>query len=113
MAKKVYRIIKETKAENRTLVSSFSPLRLDEFINISNGEVFTSGSFRENVIARYFPTKKRNFKVQALQAPFISKGLQVHSRKLKNFSEITKLYFNLLNVNTDEDFNKCLEFGGD
>ena len=113
MAKKVYRIIKETKAENRTLVSSFSPLRLDEFIKISKGEIFTSGSFRENVIARYFPTKKRNFKVQALQAPFIYKGLKVHSRKLKNFSEINKLYLHIWTVNTEEDFNKCLEFGCD
>ena len=29
MAEKVYKIIKETKAEDRTLVSSFSPSRLD------------------------------------------------------------------------------------
>ena len=37
MAEKVYKIIKETKAEDRTLVSSFSPSRLDEFIEVYAG----------------------------------------------------------------------------
>ena len=60
-----------------------------------------------------FQQKKRNFKVQALQAPFIYNGLKVHSRKLKNFSEINKLYLHIWTVNTEEDFNKCLEFGCD
>jgi len=113
MAKKVYKIIKESKAEDRTLVSSFSPSRLDEFIKVSNGEILTSGSFRENVIARYFPTKKRNLKIQALQAPFIYRGLKVHSRKLKEFCEINNLYLHIWTVNNDEDFDKCLEFGCD
>ena len=113
MAEKVYKIIKETKAEDRTLVSSFSPSRLDEFIKVSNGEILTSGSFRENVIARYFPTKKRNLKIQALQAPFIYRGLKVHSRKLKDFCEINNLYLHIWTVNNNEDFDKCLEFGCD
>ena len=113
MAEKVFKVIKNTKSEDRTLVSSFSPIRLDEFIEISNGEILTSGSFRENLIARYFPTKKRNFKVQALQAPLIYRGLNVHSKKLRQFSEVNNLYLHIWTVNTDKEFNKCLEFGCD
>ena len=40
MAEKVYKIIKETNAEDRTLVSSFSPSRLDEFIELSINDMY-------------------------------------------------------------------------
>ena len=35
---------------------------LDEFLSISKGEILTSGSFRENAIAKFLPNKKRSFK---------------------------------------------------
>ena len=85
MAKKVVDIINSLNANERVLVSSFSPKRLDEFLNESKGDILTSGTFRENAIARFLPLKKRNFKVQAIQAPFRWKGIQVHSKKLVEF----------------------------
>ena len=60
-----------------------------------------------------YQQKKRNFRIQALQAPFIYRGLKVHSRKLKEFCEINNLYLHIWTVNNDEDFDKCLEFGCD
>ena len=113
MAEKVYKIIKETKSEERTLVSSFSPLRLDNFYRISKGEILTSGSFRENVIARFLSVKERKFKVNALQAPFIWKGIKVHSKKLRDFCNINNLYLHIWTVNTVSEFESCLNFGCD
>ncbi len=57
MAEKVVKIIKSTKSIERVLVSSFSYRRLDEFLETSQGNILTSGSFRENAIAK-FPKNK-------------------------------------------------------
>ena len=97
MAKKVVEIINSLNAKERVLVSSFSPKRLDEFLNVSQRERLTSGTFRENAIARFLPLQKRNFKVQALQAPFKWRGIQVYSKKLdqKTIENIMKKKFSL------------------
>ena len=97
LAKKVVEIINSLNAKERVLVSSFSPRRLDEFLRESNGEILTSGTFRENAIARFFPLKTRNFKVQALQAPFRWKGIQVHSKKLVEFCKLNNLQLHIWN----------------
>ena len=113
MAKKVVEIINSLNAEERVLVSSFSPKRLDEFLRESKGKILTSGTFRENVIARFFPLKTRNFKVQALQAPFRWKGIQVHSKKLVEFCKINNLQLHIWTVNSIENLKTCLEIGCD
>ena len=83
MAEKLVKIIKLTKSVDRVLVSSFSYKRLDEFLNISKGKVLTSGSFRENAVAKFLPNKKRNFKVQ-LSLPQDSKKWM---KKEKNWNK--------------------------
>ena len=113
MAKKVVEIINSLNAKERVLVSSFSPKRLDEFLIESRGDILTSGSFRENAIARFLPLQKRNFKVQALQAPFRWKGIQVHSKKLVKFCKINNLQLHIWTVNTIENLKTCLEIGCD
>ena len=60
MAEKVVKIIKSTKSIERVLISSFSYRRLDEFLEASQGKILTSGSFRENAIAKFLKNKKRN-----------------------------------------------------
>lgn len=62
LAKKVVEIVLSLNAQNRVLVSSFSPSRLDEFLLESKGQIATSGTFRENAIARFLPVKKEIFK---------------------------------------------------
>jgi len=111
LAKKVVEIINSFKAERRVLVSSFSAKRLDEFIKVSKGKILTSGSFRENAKAKFLPNKNRNFKVQALQAPFRWKGLKILSKKLVEFCKINKLQLHIWTVNSLEDFQECIDLG--
>ena len=54
MAKKVVDIINSLNANERVLVSSFSPKRLDEFLNESKGDILTSGTFREMLLHDFF-----------------------------------------------------------
>ena len=113
MATKVADIIYSLKAEKRVLVSSFSPKRLDEFLEVSRGDILSSGTFRENLIARFLPVKKRRFKVQALQAPYNWKGLQIHSKKIFQFCKVNNLQLHIWTVNTVERFQKCIDIGCD
>ena len=83
MATHVAEIIFSLKAEKRVLVSSFSPRRLDEFVNATKGKILSSGTFRENAIAKFLPKKARSLKVQALQSPYTWRGIQIHSKKLR------------------------------
>ncbi len=113
MDKKVTDIIFSLKAESRVLVSSFSPKRLDNFIKVSKGRILTSGSFRENLVARFLPSQKRNIKVNAIQAPFRWRGVQVHSSKLLNFCKLNNIPLHIWTVNSIDVFKKCLEIGCD
>lgn len=113
MAEKLVKIINLTKSVDRVLVSSFSYKRLDEFLNISNGKVLTSGSFRENAVAKFLPNKKRNFKVQALQAPYYWKGLKIYSKKLREFTNLNNLQLHIWTVNKINHFKECIEIGCD
>ncbi len=113
LAKKVVEIVLSLNAQNRVLVSSFSPSRLDEFLLESNGQIVTSGTFRENAIARFLPIKKRNFQVQALQAPFKWKGMQIYSKKLVNFCKLNNLQLHIWTVNSINNLKICLDLGCD
>ncbi len=113
MAEKVVKIIKSTKSIERVLVSSFSYRRLDEFLEASEGKILTSGSFRENAIAKFLKNKKRNFKIQALQAPYYWKGLKIYSKKLREFSTLNNLQLHVWTVNKINHLKECLEIGCD
>ena len=113
MAEKVVKIIKSTKSIERVLVSSFSYRRLDEFLEASQGKILTSGSFRENAIAKFLKNKKRNFKIQALQAPYYWKGLKIYSKKLREFSTLNNLLLHVWTVNKINHLKECLEIGCD
>ena len=113
IAEKVFKLLKNTNSQNRVLVSSFSPKRLDEFRSISKGEVLTSGSFRENYLARYTKIKKRDFDISAIQAPYIWRGLKVYSRKLVEFCKLNNLHLHVWAVNTLEVFEDVLKTGCD
>ena len=113
LAKKVVEIVLSLNAQNRVLVSSFSPSRLDEFLHESKGQIATSGTFRENAIARFLPIKKRNFQVQALQAPFKWKGMQIYSKKLVNFCKLNNLQLHIWTVNSINNLKICLDLGCD
>ena len=113
LAKKVVEIVLSLNAQNRVLVSSFSPSRLDEFLLESKGQIATSGTFRENAIARFLPIKKRNFQVQALQAPFKWKGMQIYSKKLVNFCKLNNLQLHIWTVNSINNLKICLDLGCD
>lgn len=113
LAKKVVEIVLSLNAQNRVLVSSFSPSRLDEFLFESKGQIATSGTFRENAIARFLPIKKRNFQVQALQAPFKWKGMQIYSKKLVNFCKLNNLQLHIWTVNSINNLKICLDLGCD
>ena len=113
LAKKVVEIVLSLNAQNRVLVSSFSPSRLDEFLLESKGQIATSGTFRENAIARFLPIKKRNFQVQALQAPFKWKGMQIYSKKLVNFCKFNNLQLHIWTVNSINNLKICLDLGCD
>jgi len=113
LAKKVVEIVLSLNAQNRVLVSSFSPSRLDEFLLESKGQIATSGTFRENAIAKFLPIKKRNFQVQALQAPFKWKGMQIYSKKLVNFCKLNNLQLHIWTVNSINNLKICLDLGCD
>jgi glycerophosphoryl diester phosphodiesterase len=113
MAKKVAEIIYSLKAEKRVLVSSFSPKRLDEFLEATKGDILSSGTFRENLIAKFLPIKKRKLKIQALQAPYNLRGFQIHSKKLFEFCKINDLQLHIWTVNTVERFQDCIDIGCD
>lgn len=113
LAKKVVEIILSLNAQNRVLVSSFSPSRLDEFLLESKGQIATSGTFRENAIARFLPVKKRNFQVQALQAPFKWRGMQIYSKKLVDFCKLNDLQLHIWTVNSLDNLKICLDLGCD
>jgi glycerophosphoryl diester phosphodiesterase len=113
MATHVAEIIFSLKAEKRVLVSSFSPRRLDEFINVTKGKILSSGTFRENAIAKFLPKKARSLKVQALQSPYTWRGLQIHSKKLREFCKLNNLQLHIWTVNTVEKFQHCLDIGCD
>ena len=113
LAKKVVEIVFSLNAQNRVLVSSFNPSRLDEFLLESKGQIATSGTFRENAIARFLPIKKRNFQVQALQAPFKWKGMQIYSKKLVNFCKLNNLQLHIWTVNSINNLKICLDLGCD
>ena len=109
----MFKILKNTNSQKRVLVSSFSPKRLDEFRNNSKGEVLTSGSFRENFLARYTRIKKRDFDISALQAPYIWRGIKVYSKKLVEFCKLNNLHLHVWAVNTLEVFDEVLKTGCD
>lgn len=113
MAEKLFKILKKTNSLNRVLVSSFSPKRLDEFRKVSKGQVLTSGSFRENFIAKFTRIKKRDLGIAALQAPYIWRGLKVYSKKLVNFCTLNKLQLHVWAVNTIQEFDEVLNTGCD
>ena len=113
MADKILKIIKSTKSIDRVLVSSFSYKRLDEFLDVSKGKILTSGSFRENALAKFLPNKNRNFKVQALQAPYYWKGLKIYSKKLREFTNLNNLQLHIWTVNEISHLKECIEIGCD
>jgi len=113
MTDKILKIIKSTKSIDRVLVSSFSYKRLDEFLEASKGKILTSGSFRENAIAKFFPNKNRNFKVQALQAPYYWKGLKIYSKKLREFTNLNNIQLHIWTVNKINHLKECIEIGCD
>ncbi len=113
MTDKILKIIKSTKSIDRVLVSSFSYKRLDEFLEASKGKILTSGSFRENAIAKFLPNKNRNFKVQALQAPYYWKGLKIYSKKLREFTNLNNLQLHIWTVNKINHLKECIEIGCD
>ena len=70
-------------------------------------------TFRENAIARFLPIKKRNFQVQALQAPFKWKGMQIYSKKLVDFCKLNDLQLHIWTVNSLDNLKICLDLGCD
>ena len=113
MADKILKIIMSTKSAERVLVSSFSYKRLDEFLEVSRGKILTSGSFRENALAKFLSNKNRNFKVQALQAPYYWKGLKIYSKKLREFTILNNLQLHIWTVNKISHLKECIEVGCD
>ena len=113
MARQIAEIIYSLKAEKRVLVSSFSPKRLDEFLNVTKGNILSSGTFRENAIAKFLPKRVRDFKVQALQSPYNWKGMQIHSKKLSDYCKLNNLQLHIWTINTIEEFQHCLDIGCD
>lgn len=113
MAKQIAEIIYSLKAEKRVLVSSFSPRRLDEFLKVTKGKILSSGTFRENAIAKFLPNRVRKLKVQALQAPYNWKGFQIHSKKLSDYCLLNNLQLHVWTINTVEKFQHCLDIGCD
>ena len=113
MARQIAEIIYSLKAEKRVLVSSFSPRRLDEFLNVTKGNILSSGTFRENAIAKFLPKRVRDFKVQALQSPYNWKGMQIHSKKLSDYCKLNNLQLHIWTINTIEEFQHCLDIGCD
>jgi len=113
MAKQIAEIIYSLKAEKRVLVSSFSPRRLDEFLKVTKGKILSSGTLRENAIAKFLPNRVRNLKVQALQAPYNWKGFQIHSKKLSEYCLLNNLQLHIWTINTVEKFQHCIDIGCD
>ena len=90
-------------------VAIFGESKRDEFLLESKGQIATSGTFRENAIARFLPVKKRNFQVQALQAPFKWRGMQIYSKKLVDFCKLNDLQLHIWTVNSLDNLKICLD----
>ena len=112
MAKKVVEIINSLNAKERVLVSSFSPKRLDEFLNVSKGEILTSGTFRENAIARFLPLQKEILRFKHSK-PHLSGGGYKFIQKTSGFCKLNNLQLHVWTVNSIENFKTCLEIGCD
>ena len=82
-------------------------------MNVTKGKIISSGTFRENAIAKFLPKKVRSLKVQALQSPYKWKGLQIHSKKLWEFCKLNNLQLHIWTVNTTEKFQHCIDIGCD
>ena len=115
MSKNVLEIIMDCKATERTLVSSFSPNRLNQFQKLNKYNIATSGSVKENLQAM-FNSKIINtwdLKVEALQVPIKWKGIRVLTEGFVKYAHNKNIKVHVWTVNNPSVLKDCLQLGCD
>ncbi len=115
MEKKVLEIIMDSKASERTLVSSFSPRRLRKFQEINQYNIAISASIKENLQSmfnsRFFHLW--NLRVQALQIPTRWNGIRVLTNNLVEYAHSKNIKVHVWTINNLNILEDCLELGCD
>tara|TARA_B100000676_G_scaffold289816_1_gene322708 strand:+ start:18 stop:461 length:444 start_codon:yes stop_codon:yes gene_type:complete len=115
MERRVLDIIMDSNASERTLVSSFSPMRLRKFQEINRYNIAISASIKQNLQAMFNSKFFRlwSIQVQALQIPIRWKGIKVLTKNLVEYAHSKNIQVHVWTVNDLKVLEKCLEIGCD
>jgi len=115
MSKKVIEIILDCKASERTLVSSFSPKRLQQFQTLNKYNIATSGSIKENLqgIINSRLLTLWELKIEALQIPIKWKGVKVLTKRLVDYAHSKNMQVHAWTINDPLSAKDCFLLGCD
>tara|TARA_B100000700_G_scaffold113605_1_gene127671 strand:- start:2682 stop:3476 length:795 start_codon:yes stop_codon:yes gene_type:complete len=115
MERRVLDIIMDSNASERTLVSSFSPMRLRKFQEINRYNIAISASIKQNLQAMFNSKFFRlwSIQVQALQIPIRWKGIKVLTKNLVEYAHSKNIQVHVWTVNDLKVLEECLEIGCD
>tara|TARA_Y100000590_G_scaffold87159_1_gene97706 strand:- start:2661 stop:3104 length:444 start_codon:yes stop_codon:yes gene_type:complete len=115
MERRVLDIIMDSNASERTLVSSFSPMRLRKFQEINRYNIAISASIKQNLQAMFNSKFFRlwSIQVQALQIPIRWKGIKVLTKNLVEYAHSKNIQVHVWTVNDLKVLEECLGIGCD
>ena len=102
MERRVLDIIMDSNASERTLVSSFSPMRLRKFQEINRYNIAISASIKQNLQAMFNSKFFRllSIQVQALQIPIRWKGIKVLTKNLVEYAAVSYTHLTLPTISS-------------
>lgn len=110
IGRKVLKILKDVKAENRVCIGSFNSRNLDE-VHQLNPSILTSMGIRDIVSLKFFKIVNRNSRV--VQIPETWKGLKVLSKNFLNKCKSLGLKVHIWTINDEKNIQRMIDFGVD
>ena len=110
IGRKVLKILKDMKAEDRVCIGSFNSKNLDE-VHQLNPTILTSMGIRDIVSLKFFKIVNRNSKV--IQIPETWKGLKVLSKKFLNKCKSLNLKVHIWTINDEKNMQRLIDLGVD
>jgi glycerophosphoryl diester phosphodiesterase len=113
----VWRIIEETRAEERTLVVSESTLTIRRFREVSGGRVATASSSAELIsfylLSRLGLSRSARTRYQALQGPETYRGMRIVTPGFIRVAHGQGLRVDVWTIDTEADMRRLLGYGVD